>query len=57
MQVVKRHRQWLHGRDILGRIYISSQGINAQLSGPAADAEAYADWVEQQPPFQVRDVC
>ena len=51
--VIHRHREWLRGRDILGRIYISNQGINAQLSGPREDAHAYADWVSQQPEFQV----
>ena len=51
--VIHRHREWLRGRDILGRIYISNQGINAQLSGPQKDAHAYADWVSQQPEFQV----
>ena len=52
-QVVKEHQQRLQGKNVLGRIYISSQGINAQLSGPAEDAESYASWVEQQPEFKV----
>ncbi len=42
----------IDGLDIRGRIYLSPQGINAQYSGPAADAVKYAQWVEQQPEFQ-----
>ena len=42
------------GLDFKGRIYLSRQGINAQYSGPAADAVCYARWVEAQPEFQVR---
>ena len=51
--VLARHRRWLHDRDIQGRIYISFQGINAQLSGPERDAHAYASWVSEQEGFQV----
>lgn len=48
------HRKWLAGRDVQGRIYISSQGINAQCGGSLADAGAYAEWVASQNKFQVR---
>lgn len=51
--VVASHRRWLKVRDIQGRIYISSQGINAQLSGPETDAHEYAKWVSKQHGFQV----
>ena len=44
--------EWMLGKDIMGRIYISSQGINAQYSGPREDAVVYADWVAQQAPFE-----
>ena len=50
---IASHRRWLQDKDIKGRIYISSQGINAQLSGPEADAHAYATWVSEQEGFQV----
>lgn len=40
------------GKDIMGRIYISTQGINAQYSGLREDAVAYAQWVAQQQHFQ-----
>ena len=52
-QVYRQHRAALNGLDVRGRIYISPQGINAQYSGPEADAVQYAQWVEQQPEFQV----
>lgn len=42
------------GLDVRGRIYISSQGMNVQAGGTVADATAYAEWVKQQPGFQVR---
>ncbi len=52
-QACKAHRAALAGLDVRGRIYISSQGINAQYSGPADDACQYARWVEAQSEFQV----
>eukprot|EP00897_Mesotaenium_endlicherianum_P008713 jgi/Mesen1/7870/ME000042S07313 len=48
---VERHLAFVEGRDIMGRIYISEQGINAQLSGPVDDALAYGNWVCSQPAF------
>lgn len=45
------------GGDLRGRIYLSTQGINAQYSGDVAAAHAYAQWVGQQPGFEVRPVC
>ena len=53
LQVYRQHRAALNGLDVRGRIYISPQGINAQYSGPEADALQYAQWVERQPEFQV----
>ncbi|CAM6080168.1 unnamed protein product [Sphagnum tenellum] len=48
---VAQHTSFMEGRDIRGRIYISHQGINAQLSGPRVDAMAYAEWVKKDPRF------
>ena len=53
MQVEQQHRAALADLDICGRIYISSQGINAQFSGPAAHTHVYTSWVSKQPLFQV----
>jgi UPF0176 acylphosphatase like domain len=54
VQMLSAHRAFLMGREIVGRIYINGQGINAQLSGPRDQATAYATWVEQLPEFRVR---
>ena len=54
LQEVAQHREWLSGKDIHGRIYISTQGINAQLSGPSEDAEGYAKWTQERQVWQVR---
>ncbi|KAK9807219.1 hypothetical protein WJX73_010323 [Symbiochloris irregularis] len=51
-QVLRQHRQRLDSLDIRGRIYLSHQGINAQFSGPAADTQAYIEWVSGQSLFQ-----
>lgn len=48
---VTRHTTFMKDKDIHGRIYISSQGINAQYSGPQKDALAYVDWVKEDPRF------
>ena len=53
VQCLAAHRKAVAGLDLKGRIYISSQGINAQFSGPASDAISYSQWVEAQPEFQV----
>ena len=53
MQMLREHQKWVLGRDFAGRIYISAQGINAQYSAPTPDALAYAQWVAQQPGFEV----
>ena len=54
-QVLRRHQRWVRdcGGDLRGRIYLSTQGINAQYSGEVAAAHAYAQWVGQQPGFEV----
>lgn len=50
--MVRRHRAFLDGKDVRGRIYIAPHGINCQAGGAAADARAYVDWVAAQPEFQ-----
>lgn len=49
---VAKHRSFLQGRDIHGRIYMSQQGINAQYSGPSLDALSYANWVKEDARFE-----
>ncbi|KAH9323399.1 hypothetical protein KI387_018038, partial [Taxus chinensis] len=50
-QEVAKHRAFLEGWDIKGRIYINQQGINAQYSGPVLDALEYAEWVKADARF------
>ncbi len=52
-QVIAEHKLWVQGKDLAGRIYLSTQGINAQYSGLTADAEGYAMWLQQQDLFKV----
>lgn len=49
--MLRLHREFCEGRDLLGRIYISKQGINAQFSGEEHDALAYTEWVASLPEF------
>ncbi|KAH7289183.1 hypothetical protein KP509_31G062300 [Ceratopteris richardii] len=48
---VARHSAFVKDKDIRGRILISSQGINAQYSGPYDDVVAYANWVKEDARF------
>lgn len=48
---VKRQHEFFLGRDVKGRIYISEEGINAQMSGSKADVTDYIDWLRQDPRF------
>ena len=48
---VRRHFAFFEGRDVKGRIYISSQGINGQMSAAVRDAEAYREWLMSDPRF------
>ncbi|CDO98592.1 unnamed protein product [Coffea canephora] len=48
---VSKHLSFMQGRNIHGRIYLNEQGINAQYSGPAKDALAYAKWVKEDHRF------
>lgn len=48
---VLAHKKFLENRDIACRIYLSEKGINGQLSGAKADAEAYMDWMHSREPF------
>ncbi|KAL2633892.1 hypothetical protein R1flu_005371 [Riccia fluitans] len=48
---VARHTEFLKNQDVRGRIYISKQGINAQLSSRGKAAIDYAEWVRKDPRF------
>lgn len=51
-QMIAEHKDFFKNRNLTSRIYISQQGINGQMSGIRADAEAYMHWVRSLPPFE-----
>ncbi|KAL3137311.1 hypothetical protein ABBQ32_006851 [Trebouxia sp. C0010 RCD-2024] len=51
-QVIAEHKHWVQDKDLAGRIYLSTQGINAQYSGLTAHAEGYAMWLQEQEQFK-----
>lgn len=46
---VKRHKIFFKEKDVAGRIYLSEQGINGQMSGLEEDVLAYIHWLRSQP--------
>ncbi|XP_030541189.2 rhodanese-like domain-containing protein 8, chloroplastic isoform X2 [Rhodamnia argentea] len=48
---VAKHLAFLTDLDIHGRIYLNEQGINAQYSGPLADARSYFKWLREDDRF------
>jgi UPF0176 protein len=48
---VARHKEFFDGRDLKGRLYISEQGINGQMSGSPAHAQEYMDWLHADSRF------
>jgi UPF0176 protein len=49
---VDRHHAFFQGKDAVGRIYISSEGINGQMSASLEVAEAYMDWLRSDIRFK-----
>lgn len=49
---VLRHKEYFSSRDITGRIYLSEEGINGQLSAPASVAEEYMEWLRRDERFK-----
>ncbi len=49
---IKKHKEFFNGRDMKGRIYISEEGINGQLSGYFQDAESYIAWIHEDRRFK-----
>ena len=48
---IARQKMFFQERDMLGRLYISEQGINAQMSALKAHAEEYIEWMRSDPRF------
>lgn len=49
---VLRHKEFFSIRDIKGRIYISQEGINGQMSASFAAAEEYMAWLKSDSRFK-----
>lgn len=49
---VFNHKKFLNSRDVRGRIYISAEGINGQMSASPDAAREYREWLEKDPRFQ-----
>ncbi|MGR3973015.1 MAG: rhodanese-related sulfurtransferase [Candidatus Rhabdochlamydia sp.] len=49
---VVRHKKFFFNRDIKGRIYISSEGINGQMSASLSAAEEYMQWMREDSRFK-----
>jgi UPF0176 protein len=49
---VLRHKEFFSTRDIKGRIYISHEGINGQMSASPSAAEEYMEWLCSDPRFK-----
>ncbi|MBS0622475.1 MAG: rhodanese-related sulfurtransferase [Verrucomicrobia bacterium] len=49
---VTRHKAFVETRDMTGRIYYATEGVNAQFSGEETDIREYLAWIEEDPRFQ-----
>ena len=49
-EAVRRHRKFLDESSMVGRVYICSSGVNAQVSGTAAACSAYRRFVAAEFP-------
>src|SRR3989338_8672384 len=45
---VKDHKNYFKNTSLVGRIYIAKEGINAQMSGPKGEIDAYIQWLSQK---------
>lgn len=48
---VEKQKDYFKNKDFTGRIYISEQGINGQMSGEESLANAYMSWLKEDPRF------
>ncbi|MCB1111416.1 MAG: rhodanese-related sulfurtransferase [Chlamydiales bacterium] len=48
---VRKHKEFFADRDVTSRIYISSEGINGQMSASRAAAKEYQEWMSARPEF------
>ncbi len=50
--LVKEHKKFFNNKDVAGRIYLSEDGINGQMSGEKSQCEAYMQWLKQIEGFE-----
>lgn len=50
--LVKEHKNFFKNLDVKGRLYISHEGINGQMSGEKSDCEKYMAWLKEKPGFE-----
>lgn len=48
---VEKHKLFFINKECAGRIYISEEGINGQMSGALSDAESYMRWLKEDSRF------
>lgn len=48
---LKEHQKFFKTQDIKGRIYLSKEGINGQISCSKSSAKAFIDWMAKHPLF------
>ncbi len=48
---VKKHHEFLKNLDVCARVYIASNGMNAQMSFLEGDAQLYMDWLRKDHRF------
>jgi len=51
-QLVKEHKKFFKNLDVKGRLYISHEGINGQMSGEEGACVEYMTWLKQQSGFE-----
>lgn len=49
---VMRHMEFINGKDIKCRVYLSHEGINGQMSASESDSKAYQEWLKSDPRFK-----
>jgi UPF0176 protein len=49
---VSRHLIFMQDKDVRCRVYISSEGINGQMSASPEDSQAYQNWIKSDPRFK-----
>lgn len=48
---IQKHKKFFENKDVAGRIYISEEGINGQMSGSIQDTTVYQEWLRQDSRF------